>query len=164
MRIARIEMRIPQIFRGIVEMQLPLIQSTRKLRDLERIRRIRAICIKKILFRQAKGDDHGHQARRTPTADPADAGGNAGDPQGGEDHHRGPGRQTGVLRSRPLPAFRQQGADVRRPHRVRRAELVRRHQPDHRRGRTGSQANRTHPRPAPALRPEEPRHDPGTHR
>ena len=112
-----------------------------------------------------KGEKHhGQQARRTQAADTANPGGHAGTAPGREDHHGRPGRPPRMLRGRPLPSLRQQGPDVRGPHRIHRDQPAGPHQPDHGGRGNGPEAGGTDPAPAAGLCPAQPGHDPGPHR
>ena len=72
------------------------------------------------------------RARRAPRADPADAGRDARAARRRAHHHRRAGGQARGQRGRAVPPLRQQGADVRGPDRVHRAERVHAGQPDRR--------------------------------
>ena len=69
---------------------------------------------------RAHRDAHGHETRRTPPADPADAGGDARESARGKGDDRSARGEARRLRGRALPPLREQGADVRRTDRVHR--------------------------------------------
>src|SRR3990172_4857627 len=64
------------------------------------------------------------QTRRAKTPDLAEAGRNAAGSEGREDHHCGTREKAGRVGSGALPAFREQGPDVRGTDRVNRADAV----------------------------------------
>ena len=71
---------------------------------------------------------------RAQGADPADARGDARGPEGRAHHHGAARRAAGRLRGGALPPLRQQGADVRGPDRVHRADRLQPGQQDPGRG------------------------------
>ena len=98
------------------------------------------------------------EARRTPRADPADAGRDARG-AGRRTHHDRRARGEAVRqRGRALSAFREQGADVRRPDRVHRVEHLHADPPDHRTRHRPVVAGPPHRFHAVAIRREESRH------
>src|SRR5271154_2711047 len=101
--------------------------------------------------------------RRAQGPDPADARRHAGKPEG-RTHHDGAARRTPRgLGGGSLPALLQQGADVRGPDRVHRADRLHPGEPDPG-GREGrDEADRVDDRDTARLRPEEPGNDPRAH-